>query len=61
MNIRTQQTLRYIGIVLLVMLAIYLYLATMLKDAMSSRITRELEVQAALTTEFFIEELPSRG
>ncbi len=59
MNIRTQQTLRYIGIVLLVILAMYLYLATMLKDAMSSRITYELEVQAALTTEFFIEELPT--
>lgn len=59
MNIRTQQTLRYIGIVLLAILAMYLYLATMLKDTMSSRITRELEVQAALTTELFIEELPS--
>ena len=59
MNIRTQQTLRYIGIVLLAVLVMYLYLATMLKDAISSRITHELEVQAALTTEFFIEELPS--
>lgn len=59
MNIRTQQTLRYIGIVLLVMLAMYLYLATMLKDSMSNRITHELEVQAALTTEFFIEEFPA--
>ena len=59
MNIRTQQTLRYIGIVLLVMFAMYLYLATMLKDAMSSRITHELEVHVALTTEFFIEELPA--
>ena len=59
MNIRTQLTLRYIGIVLLVMLAMYLYLGTMLKDSMSSRITSELEVQAALTTEFFIEELPA--
>ena len=59
MNIRTQLTLRYIGIVLLVMLAMYLYLGAMLKDSMSSRITSELEVQAALTTEFFIEELPA--
>ena len=61
MNIRTQQTLRYIGIVLLVMFAMYLYLATMLKDSMSSRITHELEVQASLTTEFFIKELPAEG
>ncbi len=59
MNIRIQLTLRYIGIVLLVMFAMYLYLATVLKDSMSSRITHELEVQAALTTEFFIEELPA--
>ena len=59
MNIRTQQTLRYIGIVLLVMLAMYLYLATMLKDSMSNRITYELEVQAALTSEFFINKLPT--
>ena len=41
------------------MLAMYFYLATMLKDSMSDRITHELEVQAALTTEFFIEELPA--
>ena len=59
MNIRTQQTLRYIGIVLFVMLAMYFYLATVLKESMSSRITHELEVQAALTTAFFIEELPA--
>ena len=59
MNIRTQQTLRYIGIVLLVMLAMYFYLGTMLKDSMSKRITSELEIQAALTTEFFIEKLPA--
>ena len=59
MNIRTQLTLRYIGVVLLVMLAMYLYLVTVLKDSMSNRITRELEVQAALTTEFLIEKLPA--
>ena len=59
MNIRTQQTLRYIGIVLLVMLAMYFYLGTMLKDSMSKRITSELEIQAALTTELFIEKLPA--
>ena len=58
MNIRTQLTLRYIGIVLLVLFAMYLYLGAMLKDSMSTRITRELEIQAALTREFLIEELP---
>ncbi len=59
MNIRTQLTFRYIGIVLLVLLAMYFYLATVLKDSMSSRITSELEVQATLTREFLIEELPA--
>ena len=58
MNIRAQLTFRYIGIVLLVLLAMYFYLATMLKDSMSNHITSELEVQAALTREFLIEELP---
>ena len=60
MNIRTQLTFRYIGIVLLVLLAMYFYLATVLKDSMSSRITSELEVQAALTREFLTEELPTQ-
>ena len=60
MNIRTQLTFRYIGIVLLVLLAMYFYLATMLKDSMSSRITSELEVQVALTREFLIEKLPTK-
>lgn len=60
MNIRTQLTFRYIGIVLLVLLAMYFYLATMLKDSMSSYITSELEVQATLTREFLIEELPTK-
>lgn len=59
MNIRTQLTLRYIGIVLVVLLAMYFYLATMLKDSMSHRITNELEIQAALTREFLIEKLPA--
>ena len=61
MNIRTQLTFRYIGIVLLVLLAVYIFLGTMLKDSMSNRITSELEVQAALTREFFIEKLPAEG
>ena len=60
MNIRTQLTFRYIGIVLLVLLAMYFYLATVLKDSMSSHITSELEVQATLTREFLIEELPTK-
>ena len=60
MNIRAQLTFRYIGIVLLVLLAMYFYLATMLKDSMSDHITSELEVQAALTREFLIEELPTQ-
>lgn len=60
MNIRTQLTFRYIGIVLLVLLAMYFYLATMLKDSMSSRITSELEVQAVLTRELLIEKLPTQ-
>ena len=60
MNIRTQLTFRYIGIVLLVLLAMYFYLSTVLKDSMSSHITSELEVQAALTREFLIEELPTQ-
>ena len=59
MNIRTQLTLRYIGIVLIVLLAMYFYLATMLKDSMSHRITSELEIQAALTRAFLIEKLPA--
>ena len=60
MNIRTQLTLRYIGIVLVVLLAMYFYLATMLKDSMSTRITNELEIQGALTKEFLIERLPTQ-
>ena len=60
MNIRTQLTLRYIGILLLVLFAMYFYLATMLKDSMSSHINSELEAQAALTREFLIEKLPAK-
>ena len=60
MNIRTQLTFRYIGILLLVLLAMYFYLATMLKDSMSSHITSELEVQATLIREFLIDKLPAK-
>ena len=45
---------------ILVLLAMYFYLATVLKDSMSSHITSELEVQATLTREFLIEELPAK-
>ena len=60
MNIRTQLTFRYIGIVLLVLLAMYFYLATMLKDSMSNHISSELEVQAVLIREFLIDKLPTK-
>ena len=60
MNIRTQLTFRYIGIVLLVLFAMYLYLGTSLKGFLSNRITNDLEVHAALTREFLIEKLPAK-
>ncbi len=59
MNIRTQLTLSYIGIVLLVLFGMYLYLETTLRGALSNRIDSELEVQAELTREFLIEKLPA--
>ncbi len=61
MNIRTQLTLSYIGIVLLVLFGMYLYLEATLEGALSSRIDSELEVQAELTREFLIEELPAKN
>lgn len=61
MRIRTQLMLSFLCIVLLVLFAMYLYLGTMLKASMSSRITGELEVQAALAREFLIEKLPTEG
>ncbi len=60
MNIRTQLTLTYIGIVVLVLLAMYFILEGTLKGLFSDRITNELEVQASLTREFLIEQLPRR-
>lgn len=60
MNIRTQLTLSYIGIVLLVLFAMYLILEVTLKGLLSNRITNELEIQASLTREFLIEELPQK-
>lgn len=59
MNIRTQLTLSYIGIVLLVLFAMYFLLGAALKKLLSDRITNELEVQAALTREILLEELPN--
>ena len=58
MNIRTQLILSYIGIVLLVLFSMGLYLRSALKGVLDKRITSELEVQAALTREFLIEQLP---
>ena len=58
MSIRIQLTLSYIGIVLLVLFAMYLYLGTTLKASLSSRITGELEIQAALSREFLLDALP---
>lgn len=58
MNIRTQLILSYIGIVLLVLFSMGLYLRPALKGVLDKRITSELEVQAALTREFLIEQLP---
>ncbi len=58
MTIRTQLTLSYIGIVLLVLFAMGLFLSSALRGVLSDRITDELEVQAALTREFLLVELP---
>lgn len=58
MNIRTQLTLSYIGIVLLVLFAMGLYLGSALKGVLGDRITDELKVQAALTREFLLVQLP---
>ncbi len=60
MNIRTQLTLSYIGIVLLVLFSLGLYLGSALKGVLDKRITSELEVQASLTREFLIEQLPDK-
>ena len=60
MNLRTQLTVSYIGIVLLVLFAINFYLHRALEDVLINRITNELEVQALLTREFMIEVLPEK-
>ena len=60
MNIRTQLTLSYIGIVLIVLFAIFFFLGGALETVLSERITNALQVQAALTREFLIEQLPEK-
>ena len=46
------------GIVLVILLAMYAYLDYLLKQNLSERITDELTVQANLTREFLLEKLP---
>lgn len=58
MNIHTKLILNYMGIVLVVLLAMYGYLDYLLKQNLSERITDELTVQANLTREFLLEKLP---
>ncbi|RKU26924.1 hypothetical protein C6497_12835 [Candidatus Poribacteria bacterium] len=61
MNIRTQLTLSYIGIVLLVLFAMYMILEVTLEGLLNNHITDELETQASLVREFLIEELPHKN
>ena len=58
MNIHTKLILNYMGIVLVILLAMYGYLDYSLKQNLSGRITDELTVQANLTREFLVEKLP---
>ena len=58
MNIHTKLILNYMGIVLVILLAMYGYLDYSLKQNLSERITDELMVQANLTREFLLEVLP---
>ena len=58
MNIHTKLILNYMGIVLVILLAMYGYLDYSLKQNLSDRITDELKVQANLTREFLLETLP---
>ena len=59
MNIHTKLILNYMGIVLVILLAMYGYLDYSLKQNLGERITDELTVQANLTREFLVEKLPS--
>ncbi len=58
MNIRIKLILNCMGIVLVILLAMYAYLVYLLKQDTSKRITDELTVQARLTRELLLEELP---
>ncbi len=58
MNLHTKLILNYMGIVLVILLAMYAYLDYSLKQNLSERITDELTVQANLTREFLLEKLP---
>ena len=58
MNIHTKLILNYMGIVLVILLAMYAYLDYSLKQNLSDQITDELKVQANLTREFLLEMLP---
>ena len=55
MNIHTKLTLNYLGIVLVILLAMYGYLDYSLKQNLSERITEELTIEANLTREFLLE------
>ena len=52
MNIHTKLILNYMGIVLVILLAMYAYLDYSLKQNLSERITDELTVQANLSENF---------
>ena len=60
MNLHTKLILNYVGIVLVIVLAIYAYLDYSTKQNLSERITGELTVQANLTREFLLDKLPDR-
>ncbi len=59
MNIHTKLILNSMGIVLVILLAMYGYFDYSLKQNLSERITDELTVQANLTREFLLETLPN--
>ena len=60
MNLHTKLILNYVGIVLVIVLAIYAYLDYSTKQNLSERITAELTVQANLSREFLLDNLPDR-
>lgn len=58
MNIRTKLILNCMGIVLVILLAMYAYLDCLLQRNMGERITDELTVQAHLARELLLDKLP---